>query len=310
MQILSTYDWEGARLLRSPQHQPVHLNEVSEQRQIPVHVLYVPWYQKTDEENIQQQQCPTKNLQIIANLLKTKVATWLSLPGAWLVLLMFMWWKTTTRVPAVIQECQAPIWTEGLWFGSLNGQWGGVWASIQTFIIFRAHMHWMSLFILLFTRLLPLQIQQQGVSPFPSSVSTEQRCACVLTLRKPFWDRYQSRQHLAGPRPWRITQKLLSVVTVDYGNQFKNTYEFKALEKRAVKKKMHGGRYQMHCITYIIVAFLHNDFQDDILKDQNLEALRRVLDAESHQNPLFFHSEYIIASYFLMLKMDRFSDKN
>lgn len=62
----------------------------------------------------------------------------------------------------------------------------------------------------------------------------------------------------------------------------------------------------MHCITYIIVAFFHNDFQDAILKDQNSEALRWVLDAESHQNPLFYHPEYIIASYFLMLKMDRF----
>lgn len=73
---------------------------------------------------------------------------------------------------------------------------------------------------------------------------------------------------------------------------------------------MHKSTYQTHCITYIIVAFLHNDFQDDILKDQNLEALRRVLYAESHRNPLFYHSEYIIACYFLILKMDRFSDKN
>lgn len=80
--------------------------------------------------------------------------------------------------------------------------------------------------------------------------------------------------------------------------------------KKGQLKKMQKGRHQMHCITCIIVAFLHNDFQDDILKDQNPEALRRVLDTESHQNPLFFHSEYIIASYFLMLKMVRFSDKN
>lgn len=84
----------------------------------------------------------------------------------------------------------------------------------------------------------------------------------------------------------------------------------KHLKKGQLKTKMHESRYQMHCITYIIVAFLHNDFQDDILKDQNLEALRRVLDAESHQNPLFYHSEYIIAPYVLMLKMDRYSDKN
>lgn len=28
------------------------------------------------------------------------------------------------------------------------------------------------------------------------------------------------------------------LVTVDYGNQFRNMYEFKALEKRAVKKKI------------------------------------------------------------------------
>lgn len=84
----------------------------------------------------------------------------------------------------------------------------------------------------------------------------------------------------------------------------------KHLKKGQLKKKLHKSRYQMRCITYIIVAFLHNDFQDDILKDQNLEALTRVLDTESHQNPLFYHSEYIIASYFLMLKMDRFSDKN
>lgn len=73
----------------------------------------------------------------------------------------------------------------------------------------------------------------------------------------------------------------------------------KHLKKGQLKKKPHKkptSRYQMHCITYIIVAFLHNDFQDDILKDQNLEALRRVLDTESHQNPLVYHSEYIIAS--------------
>lgn len=80
--------------------------------------------------------------------------------------------------------------------------------------------------------------------------------------------------------------------------------------KKGQLKKVHESRYQMHCITYITVAFFYNDFQDDILKDQNLEALRRLLDTESHQNPLFYHSEYIIASYFLMLKMDRFSDKN
>lgn len=76
----------------------------------------------------------------------------------------------------------------------------------------------------------------------------------------------------------------------------------KHLKKGQLKKKNKNpqkptSRYQMHCVTYIIVAFLHNDFQDDILKDQNLEALRRVLDTESHQNPLFYHSEYIIASF-------------